>query len=198
MIALVALCPDVVVGSRLHQSCGDADPSVRAENRTFHDRIDVQLLGDSKQRLARVLVLHRRRTRDDAQPFERRQMGDQLVRKTFGEVLLLRIAGQVFQRQDDEGANRYAAVGRTGAAETEAQSRPTRTTTESGRPAERYDGTRKADGATAIRDEVGKIRLVRFWRPDTGNDSHDPRRSRCSAAAPRNRSARFAACLRRY
>ena len=44
-------------------------------------------------------------------------MGDQLVRKTFGEVLLLRIAGQVFQRQDDEGANRSAAVGRTGAAE---------------------------------------------------------------------------------
>ena len=43
-------------------------------------------------------------------------MGDQLVRKTFGEVLLVRIAGQVFQRQDDGGGT-VRCCGRTGAAE---------------------------------------------------------------------------------
>ncbi len=91
--------PHVLVGARIDQPRVELDQPVVPLNRALDDRIHVQLAGDVGQRLRMILVVHRRGTRDHPQRRDLRQILDQLVGESVGEIAAALIAGKIRERQ---------------------------------------------------------------------------------------------------
>ena len=84
----------------------DPNAVAGAEYRAFHDGVYVQLARDLRHRPGRPFVTHDGRARDHAQGADVGQVGDERLRHTVREVLLLGIAGEVRERQDRERSDR--------------------------------------------------------------------------------------------
>src|SRR5512133_1740676 len=94
-IALVALCPQVLVAGRLNQVGSDANSITPAQHCAFDHRIDIQFTRNLRQRLACTAVLNYGHAGDDSQRTYLSKSGDQLVGHSFGEVILRWIAGKI-------------------------------------------------------------------------------------------------------
>jgi len=86
------------IGRRPDQLHRNPNPVARALNRSLDDPVHSQLARDLPQRLVRALVAHHRLPRDHEQRSDLPEVGDQRVRNSIRQVLLLRVAGQVRQR----------------------------------------------------------------------------------------------------
>ncbi len=98
-VSLVAVNPEVRVRRRMDQLRCDPHLLGDTHHRTFHHRIHIQLSRNLRQRPLDILVLHDRCPRPDLQRPDLGQVGDQRLGHPVGEVLLLRVAGEVLQRQ---------------------------------------------------------------------------------------------------
>jgi hypothetical protein len=100
-IALVAFGPELGLVPDLDQLGGDPHAVRLAPRATLQDICHVQITPDLIYRRVATLVAHHRRARDDAQAVrvEPAELGDHLLGDAVRQVLLLRVTGQVNERQ---------------------------------------------------------------------------------------------------
>ena len=104
-VTLEALPPQHLSRSALDQLGRDSHLSACANDGAFDERVDVQLLRDGRYWFADALVVHHGRARGHAKPADGGEIGDQLFRHAIGEVLLVRLAGQILERQHRDRSN---------------------------------------------------------------------------------------------
>ena len=98
--ALVAFGPELLLRARVDQVRSDADFVSGAHDRAGNQRTDTQLLRNLPQRPVRFLVAqHRWAGAHPPQAAELSQIDNQRFMHARSEVVLLGIAGQVFERQ---------------------------------------------------------------------------------------------------
>src|SRR5262249_6367351 len=98
-IAVVALGPDVRARERVDKLGRDPYPVAAPAYAAFEDIADAQFAPDPFHIDALALVGEARIARDDEQPTDAREGGDDVLDHTIGEVFLLRIAAHVLERQ---------------------------------------------------------------------------------------------------
>ena len=84
----------------------------KALNGAFNYCIDIQFVGNSRQRLARLLVLHCRGSRNHPQSANSSEISDQRFCHPVGQVVLGRIAAEIGQRQNRQRPYRQLVVSR--------------------------------------------------------------------------------------
>jgi hypothetical protein len=99
-VAIVALGPEVKAGCGVDQLRVDPDPVRSASDAAFEDVTNAEVLGDLPGRCRSSLVLKYGVTRGDEEARELRQVGDQILSQAIAEVFLLRVAGEVIERQN--------------------------------------------------------------------------------------------------
>ena len=117
--AFEALGPEMLVRPRVDQLRRDPHLVAGSRHRTFHDRVDVELLRNVRRRRPILaLELHRRSARDDAKLADGRQVRGQFIGHPFSEVVLVGIARVVVEwkhgnrSNDSRGARRRERAGR--------------------------------------------------------------------------------------
>ncbi len=98
--AVVAVGPQMRPGRGLDQLRRDAHPVARLAHASFQDIAHAELTPDLSHIDGSALVGEARIARDHEQPFDPRQAGDDVLDHAVGEILLLRIAAHVLERQD--------------------------------------------------------------------------------------------------
>src|SRR5271169_449147 len=93
------------IAGTLNQLRGYTHAVTFAFYRTLNQGIDIQLLCNFWHRLLRSLISHRRGARDDTQSTDLGQLGSQFFSHAIGEILLFRVAGEIFQRQYGQRVN---------------------------------------------------------------------------------------------
>ncbi len=101
---IVGVRPQVHFAARLDQLRGDADAIGFTANAAFKQIIGRELTPDLTGALGRLLELHRRGARDDAEAAraEPADLRDHFLREPIAEVFLSRIVAEVGERQHDE------------------------------------------------------------------------------------------------
>ncbi len=102
-VAVIVVCPEVLVGLRIDELSGDADAAGRASHATLDDVGDPQLSRDLPEVLVGVLVLHDRGAGDDFQVGDLAQVSDDVLGHAVAEVLVVGIGTQVGERQHRDG-----------------------------------------------------------------------------------------------
>ena len=82
----------------------DAHVITRTHHGTLDNRIDVEFGGNLGQAFLGVLELHHGRPRNNPQRVDLRQVRDQLVGHSVGEVFLIGIAGKVIEGKHGNGS----------------------------------------------------------------------------------------------
>ena len=91
---------------------GDAHAVARLAHAAFEHIADAELASDLPHVDRLALVGEARIARDHEQPFDARQAGDDVLDHAVGEILLLRIAAHVLERQTAiEGLSGSASCG---------------------------------------------------------------------------------------
>ena len=90
-LPVVGLGPQVFVGRSVHELADDADLVARPPHAPLQDRGHAQLGRDLADRLLRTLVPHYRRSRDDLQVPDLRELGEDVLGNAIGEEGVLRI-----------------------------------------------------------------------------------------------------------
>lgn len=87
---------------------GDSNPIACPPDTGLEQEVDAEFAADLVRALGGVLVLHRRRARDNAKSrwLEPAELGDHFFSQPVAEVLLVRIAGQVLERQHGQHDSR--------------------------------------------------------------------------------------------
>lgn len=98
-IAIVAVCPERLIGPRRNQLDAHAHPAAHEQGRAFQHRVDIQLARDIGERLRGILVCHHRRPRDDAQRLDAREIGNDRLGHPIGKVFLRRIPRDIAERK---------------------------------------------------------------------------------------------------
>ena len=101
-VAVVALGPDLCIGRGLQQLRGDAHPVARLAHAAFEHVRDVQRTRDLRRRDGLALVRERRIAGRDGQRRNAAEVGDDVLGDAVAEILLLRVAAHVHERQDDD------------------------------------------------------------------------------------------------
>lgn len=99
-IAIVGLGPEVLLIGKSNELSRNANAVSGMQDGAFDDGINAKFAGDLRERLLRALVLHDGGAGNDTQSGKLGESGDQFVGHAFGEVLLFRIARQVFERKN--------------------------------------------------------------------------------------------------
>ena len=86
-------------GRRVDQLRADAHPVPSFANRTFEDIAHAQFAADLFHIDRLALVGEARIAGDDEEPSDPRQRGDDFLDHAIGEILLLRVAAHVLERQ---------------------------------------------------------------------------------------------------
>jgi len=111
--AIVVFAPDGVGLDWLQQCDADADARVRSADRSADNAVDIQLFRNLLQRFGRVAVFHRRRARNDPQLPDDRHRADKTLGHPIGQILLIRVARLVVEREHHQAAHRARrALGR--------------------------------------------------------------------------------------
>ena len=97
--AIVTARPQVHVAGRVDELCRHADAIAGAGDRPFDNQIGAELFGDLRDRLLLLPVLHHRRARDHAEALQLREIRDERLGHAVSEIVLLRLGGEVRQRQ---------------------------------------------------------------------------------------------------
>ena len=86
----------------------DPNPIACPPDTGLEQEVDAEFAADLVRALGGVLVLHRRRARDNAKSrwLEPAELGDHFFSQPVAEVILVRIAGQVLERQHDQHDSR--------------------------------------------------------------------------------------------
>ncbi|MNF62334.1 hypothetical protein D3C84_440130 [compost metagenome] len=98
-----AFRPDMRAGRRVYELPGDAHLVAGFAHATFQHVAHAELLADFLDVHRPALVGEARIARDDEQPADTRQGGDDVLHHAVGEIFLLRIAAQVLEGQDGDG-----------------------------------------------------------------------------------------------
>ena len=101
---VVALGPDVVVGTRVDQLGGHAHLGLRATDASFHDVRGAQLAPHRDEVVRAAAVGKGRLARDHGEPPPARESGDQLLDQTIREELLAGIVAEVVEGKDRDRA----------------------------------------------------------------------------------------------
>ena len=86
------------------------DLVTRARDGAFEDAVDVERAGDFRQRPVRVLELHGGGAGNDPEGGILGEHGRQFVGHAVGEVLLIRIAGEIVEGENGERGDRSVGV----------------------------------------------------------------------------------------
>ena len=98
-------------GFSLDQLRADADAVAASPHRAFKDIAHAKLAPDLLHVDRLAFVGEARISRDDEQPADAAERGDDLLDHSVGEILLLRIPAQIGERQHgDRRARRWAAA----------------------------------------------------------------------------------------
>ncbi|MNI43108.1 hypothetical protein D3C73_974280 [compost metagenome] len=100
--AFEALRPDMRPACRVDQLPGNAQPVPVLAHAAFEHIAHAQFLADALCVHDLALVGEARIARNDEQPADTRQGGDDVLHDAIGEILLLRIAAQVLEGQDGD------------------------------------------------------------------------------------------------
>src|SRR6516164_9169960 len=84
---------------RIDQLSGDAHPPTRLANRAFEHVADAELAAHLLHVYDLAFVRKTRIAGDDEEPSDAGDRGDDLLDHPVGEILLLRIAAEVFERE---------------------------------------------------------------------------------------------------
>ena len=103
---VVSLCPEVLVGGRIHQLGRDANVASGKLEGALHHCINVQLSRDLRQRFVRALVLHHRSVGNHFQVTELGKLGGQIFCHSLRDEVLRRIGCQIRKREDRQGPER--------------------------------------------------------------------------------------------
>ena len=98
----VTLRPEVLVITGVDQLNGQADLAAFPQQAALYQGVDAEFAGDVGGRQRAVAIAQGRLPGNDLQAGMLRELRDQKVLQTVGVVVLLRIAGQVLQRQHGE------------------------------------------------------------------------------------------------
>jgi hypothetical protein len=109
-VADVFVSPDGAVGLGVDELGADADFAAFAEDAALDDAVDGEFFGDFGQGFVGALVAHGGGEGDDAQGGDLTEAVDELFGHAVGEVLLGRVAGEVFEWQDGDGADVFAGA----------------------------------------------------------------------------------------
>ena len=104
-VTLEALPPQDLARSALDQLGSNSHLAVHANDGAFDERVDAQLLRDRWYGFAGALVVHHGGARGHAEPANSGKIGDQLFRHALGEIFLVRLAGQIVERQHCDRSN---------------------------------------------------------------------------------------------
>lgn len=97
------------VGARVDELHGHVDAGIRVGNGSFENAIDSKPPSDFRQGAGRALVLHHRRSGDDAQSRILGKHGSQFVGHAVGEIILAGIAGKIVEgKHGQRGDVRFA------------------------------------------------------------------------------------------
>src|SRR6516165_10563197 len=97
--AVVAFGPDVPAALGLDQLAGDAHPARRAAHAAFEHVAHTKLTADPSDVGGFPLVGKARIARDDEQPFDARQSGDDVLDHAVDKIILLGITAHIGERQ---------------------------------------------------------------------------------------------------
>src|SRR5207248_1790769 len=92
-VLLIDLRPDTGVGRAPNQLHGHAYPVTGPQHGSFEQGVDLQLAGDLRQFLPRVLEVHRGGPRNDSELPDPSQVADKRFGEAIGKVLILRVTG---------------------------------------------------------------------------------------------------------
>ena len=102
-VAVVALRPEMAAGGDIVELRRDAHAVAALADAALDHIADAELLGDLFHVDGLALVDERRVARDHEEPAQLRQRGDDVLADAVGEILLLRIAAHVGERQHGDG-----------------------------------------------------------------------------------------------
>jgi len=98
-IAVEAVGPEMVAGRGVDELCGDAHSAAGFAHRTFEDIADTQFATDLLHVDRLAFVSEAAVTGDDEQPADAGKRGDDFLDHAVGEVILLRVAAHVLERE---------------------------------------------------------------------------------------------------
>jgi hypothetical protein len=101
-VALVSFRPEMHIGGDLDQLGRDADAVAGAGDGSFDDGVDVQLATDVLDAFPGLLVAHDAGARDHAHASHLGEVGNERIRHAIREVGLLRISGEILERQNGD------------------------------------------------------------------------------------------------
>ena len=99
-LAVEAVRPEMRAGCGIDELPGDAHPVCRLAHAAFEHVAHPELAADLLHVHGPALVGEARIAGDHEQPAHARQRGDDLFHHAVGEILLLRVAAHVLERQD--------------------------------------------------------------------------------------------------
>ena len=102
-VPIVALRPQMPAGLAVDQLCDDPDAPARLADAPLQHVAYAQLFAQLLQLHGRTLVGERRIARGHIQARDPGEVGDEILGNAVAEVLLLRIAAHVDERQDHDG-----------------------------------------------------------------------------------------------
>ena len=92
----------MLLGQWIDQVRDDPHSRPGPTNASFEDRRHPKFLRDRGDLLARLLVLHSGRARDDLERADFGELGDDVISDPVAEVLILRVSAHVLERQDGD------------------------------------------------------------------------------------------------
>ena len=98
-VAVVAVGPDVIAGRGVDQLGGDAHAIAALAHAALQHVTHAEFARDALYVDRLALVGERRIARDDEEPAQLRQTGDDVLGNAVGEIFLLRVAAHVGERQ---------------------------------------------------------------------------------------------------
>ena len=105
---ITLLRPHVRLAFNVDELRGYPNPIARPPETGLEQEVDAEFAADLVRALGAVFVLHRRRARDNAKSrwLEPAELRDHFFSEPVAKVLLVRIAGQVLERQHDQHDSR--------------------------------------------------------------------------------------------
>src|SRR6185503_10130258 len=109
-VALVTVCPEMLVGTSINQLCGNAYPVACSQYCSLDHRVHAtEFARNFREREFRSFVSFNRCMRDYPQAAGLGQISDQLIGHAIAEILLVGIIGKVAEGEDGKGSNLMCA-----------------------------------------------------------------------------------------
>src|SRR5271154_7346265 len=111
--AIVALCPDVAAGGDVVELGGDAYAIAALSHAALDEVTDAEFGCDLLHVRGLALIDERRISRDNEEPAQLRQCGDDVLTDAIGKILLFQVAAHVCERKHRDGGSVWQGQGRT-------------------------------------------------------------------------------------